>query len=47
MTESVDRILAATTQIVTAWLEANAVTSAALPGVIRAIYGLQTDLAGC
>jgi predicted transcriptional regulator len=38
MTESADRILAATTQIVTAWLAANAVASTALPGLIRDIH---------
>ena len=47
MTESADQILAATTQIVTAWLSANAVTSTALPGLIRDIHrslsGLEPD----
>ena len=38
MTESADRILAATTQIVTAWLAANAVASTALPMLIRDIH---------
>jgi predicted transcriptional regulator len=44
MTESADRILAATTQIVTAWLAANSVASAALPGLIRDIHRTLTGL---
>ena len=44
MTERADPILAATTQIVIAWLESNAIAPAALPGVIRAIYSSLTDL---
>jgi predicted transcriptional regulator len=44
MTESADQILAATTQIVTAWLAANSVASTALPGLIRDIHRTLTRL---
>ena len=44
MTDSADRILAATTQIVTAWLDANAVAPKALSELIRDIHRSLTDL---
>lgn len=44
MTESADRILAATTQIVIAWLNGNAIRPAALPGMIRAVHQSLADL---
>ena len=44
MTESADRFLAATTQIVVAWLAANALASTALPGLIRDIHRSLTGL---
>jgi predicted transcriptional regulator len=50
VTDIADRILIATTQIVTAWLDANAVAPNALPGLIRDIHrsltGLEPDRAG-
>jgi predicted transcriptional regulator len=44
MTESADRLLAATIRIVTAWLAANSITSGALPGLIRDIHRTLTSL---
>jgi predicted transcriptional regulator len=44
MTESADRILAATTRIVMAWLAASSVPSAALPGLIRDVHRTLTGL---
>ena len=38
MTENTDPILIATTQIVTAWLGAHAIASAALPSLIRDVH---------
>jgi predicted transcriptional regulator len=38
MTENADPILIATTQIVTAWLGAHAIASAALPSLIRDVH---------
>jgi predicted transcriptional regulator len=44
MTESADRLLAATTRIVTAWLDAKPAASVALPGLIRDIHRTLTAL---
>jgi hypothetical protein len=44
MTESADRLLAATIRIVTAWQAANSITSGALPGLIRDIHRTLTSL---
>lgn len=38
MTEGADRLLAATTRIVTAWLAASSVASSALPVPVRDIH---------
>jgi predicted transcriptional regulator len=50
MTEIADRLLTATTRIVTAWLDANAIAPNALPGLIRDVHrsltGLEPDRAG-
>jgi predicted transcriptional regulator len=50
MTETADRILAATTHIVTAWLDSNAIAPIALPGLIRDVHrsltGTEPDRSG-